>query len=61
MKFQGWMGMIVGPVIGGLAYLKYGRKGGESFDVTMLIAFVGIGLLAGAILWLVDAKRSRSR
>lgn len=51
MKFQGWMGLVVGPVVGGLAYLKYGRKGGQSFDAGMLIAFVGIGLLAGAVLW----------
>jgi phosphate/sulfate permease len=59
MKFQGWMGLIVGPVAGALAYVKYGRKGGQSFDPAMLVAFVGIGLLAGAVLWWVDARRSK--
>jgi len=59
MKFHGWMGLIIGPVVGGLAYLKYGRKGDQVFDAGMLIAFVGIGLVAGVVLWLVDAKRSK--
>lgn len=59
MKFQGWMGLIVGPIVGGLAYLKYGRKGGQAFDPAMLVAFIFVGLLAGGILWLIDARRGK--
>lgn len=61
MNFQGWMGLIVGPIAGGLAYAKFARRNDEPIDVTMLVLFVVVGLVAGAIVWGVDAMRSKKQ
>lgn len=55
------MGLIVGPIVGGLTYAKFARRQDEDIDVTLLIIFITIGLFAGAVIWGVDAMRNKEQ
>jgi hypothetical protein len=59
MQLKGWMGMIIGPIAGAGAYLKFVRRHGEPIQLGMLIGFVLIGLVAGLVIWGVDVMRSK--
>jgi len=55
------MGLIIGPVVGAGAYLKFVRRHGEPIQPGMLIGFVLIGLVAGLVIWGVDVMRSKKK
>ena len=61
MELKGWMGLIVGPILGGLMYVKAMRRSDEELQVGLLLLFLGLGLAAGGVMWLIDVMRSKKK
>ncbi len=54
--FPGWAGPIVGPIVGGvLAYPSL--DDGLTSQAIMFPTAVGLGFLAGLIVWYLDRKK----
>jgi len=57
-SFPGWCGPILGPILfAGMGYYcNYEYMKGEN-ALVFILAFAGCGLLAGLIVWAIDANK----
>ncbi len=58
-SFPGWVGPIVGPIVGGGIGAYYYQNMPSDEQITFSIAFAAFGFVAGLIVWGFDAIAKR--
>jgi len=57
----GWLGPIVGPLIGAFVVYKYSQQNSSSLGLPVLLALgAGLGLAAGLVVWWMDARKKNA-